>query len=182
MMAEFDRGFNPIETMTILQALRWAISAWNIDLKDDTIQQCFKKALAIKDSIEIHEKEVMDEIQQGLQKLQLSHNIQEAMSLSQFLNPADEQVNDNITNLDDIIISQFAPETCESDDDDDAWEPLPQISPADALECLYKLRLFEEQQVDADQHLIQHLMRHERVLLQRKMQKQQQTDIRMFFR
>jgi hypothetical protein len=66
--------------------------------------------------------------------------------------------------IDDVIISQFASETCESDDDD-AWEPLPQISPVDALECLYKLCLFEEQQVDADQRLIQHLMRHERVLL-----------------
>jgi hypothetical protein len=83
--------------------------------------------------------------------------------------------------IDDVIISQFAPETCKSNNDD-AWEPLPQISPADALECLYKLRLFEEQQVDADQRLIQHLMRHERVLLQRKIQKQQQSDIQMFFR
>jgi hypothetical protein len=82
MMAEFDRGFNPVSTMMILWALQWAISAWNIDLKDDTIQQCFKKALTIKDSTEIHEKEVIDEIQHGLQKLQLSHNIQEAMSIS----------------------------------------------------------------------------------------------------
>jgi hypothetical protein len=105
MMAEFDRGFNPVSTMMILRALWWAISAWNIDLKDDTIQQCFKKALTIEDSTEIYEKEVMDEIQYGLQKLQLSHNIQEAMSISQFLNPADEQVNDNIMDLDDIIIS-----------------------------------------------------------------------------
>ncbi|PKX89098.1 uncharacterized protein P174DRAFT_379343, partial [Aspergillus novofumigatus IBT 16806] len=64
------------------------------------------------------------------------------------------------------------------DDDDDAWEPLPQISPADALECLYKLRLFEEQQADYDERLIQHLMRHERVHLQRMMHKKQQTDIR----
>jgi hypothetical protein len=56
----------------------------------------------------------MDEIQQGVQKLRLSHNIQEAISISQSLNPADKQVNDNIMELDDIIISQFAPENCES--------------------------------------------------------------------
>jgi hypothetical protein len=125
----------------------------------------------------------VDEIQQGLQKLQLSHNIQEAMSISQFLNPADEQVDDNLMDIDDIILSQFAPENHESDDDDgdDAWEPLPQTSPADALECLYKLRLFEEQQVDADQSLIQHPMRHERVLLKKKAEKQKQIDIRNFF-
>jgi hypothetical protein len=36
-MAEFDRSFNPVLTIIILQALQWAIPAWNIDLKDDTI-------------------------------------------------------------------------------------------------------------------------------------------------
>jgi hypothetical protein len=69
MMAEFNRSFDPVLTITILQALQWAILAWNINLKDDTIQQCFRKALTIKDSKEIHEKELMDEIQHGLQKL-----------------------------------------------------------------------------------------------------------------
>jgi hypothetical protein len=181
MMAEFDRGFNPISTMTILQALRWAIPAWNIDLKDDIIRQCFKKALTIEDITEIDEKDLMNEIQQGIQKLELSNHIQEAMSIRQFLNPADEQVNDDVVDLDDNTTSQFDPANGASDDDDDAWEALPQISPAEALECLYKLRLFEEQQVDGDQRLIQHLMRHERVLLRKKIEKEQQSHVRMFY-
>jgi DDE superfamily endonuclease. len=50
MMAEYDRGFNPISTMTILHALQWAIPASNIDLKSDTIRRCFKRALAIEDN------------------------------------------------------------------------------------------------------------------------------------
>ncbi|KAF7167950.1 hypothetical protein CNMCM6106_003299 [Aspergillus hiratsukae] len=182
VMAEFDRGFNPISTMTILQALWWAIPAWNIDVKDDIIRQCFKNALTIEDIHEIDndEIELMDEIQQGIQKLELSNHIQEAMSIRQFLDPADEHVNDDFVDLDDNLISQLHPENRASDDDDDAWEALPQISPAEGLECLYKLRLFEEQQVDADQRLIQHLMRHERVLLRKKIEKEQQSHVRMF--
>ena len=87
MMAEFGRGFNPISTMTVLQALRWAIPAWNIDLKSDTIQCCFKRALSIEDAEEMKDQELLNELQQGLQKLQLSNNIQEAMDINQFLNP-----------------------------------------------------------------------------------------------
>lgn len=180
MMAEFDRGFNPMSTMTVLQALRWAIPAWNVDLKSETIQHCFKRALLMEDAAEMKDQELLNELQQGLQKLQLANNIQEAMDINQFLNPQDEQINDNSADIDDIILSQFAATEPESDDDEN-WEPLPQITAADALESLYKLCLFEEQQVDADRCLIQHLIRHERVLSKKKVEKQQQCDIRQYF-
>ena len=153
MMAEFDRGFNPISTMTVLQALWWAIPAWNIDLKSDTIQHCFKRALSIEDAEEMKDQELLNELQQGLQKLQLSNHIQEAMDINQFLNPQDEQINDKLADTDDIILSQFAATEPQSDEDEN-WEPLPQVTAADALESLYKLCLFEEQQVDADRCLI----------------------------
>ena len=180
ILAEFDRGFNPVSTMTVLQALRWAISAWNIDLKSDTIRRCFKRALSIENAGEIEDQELLNELQQGLQKLQLSNKIQEAMDINQFLNPQDEQMDDNFADLDDIILSQFAATEPESDDEN--WEPLPRITASDALQCLYKFRLFEEQQVDADRSLIQHLIRHERVLARKKVEKQQQCDIRQYFR
>ena len=43
MMAQFDQGYDP--TMTLLHAIRWVISAWDIDLSTDTICHCFTKAL-----------------------------------------------------------------------------------------------------------------------------------------
>lgn len=181
MMTQYDHGYDPISTMTILFAIRWAISAWTLDLSTDTIRNCFHKALSIEDVAEIHNHELLTEISQGLQKLELSNNIHQSMEINQFLNPLDERVDDDLMTVDDIVLSQYAPSNIEDEEDDDNWEPLPQITAADALESLYKLRLYEEQQVDADKGLIQQLLCHERVLLQRKAQKQRQCDIRGFF-
>jgi hypothetical protein len=114
--------------------------------------------------------------------MQLSNHIKEAMDINEFLNPADEEVNDSLLDLDEMILSQYAVDQHDEEEDDDSAEPLPQISPADALESLYKLCLYEEQQVDADKALINAFMRYERVILKRKVQSQRQGDIRMFFR
>lgn len=96
MMAQFDQGFDPMSTITILDAIRWAISAWDIDLSTETIYNCFKKALSLDDSIQpLHNQELIKEMERGLQRLELANNIQQAMDINQFLNPADEQVHES---------------------------------------------------------------------------------------
>lgn len=178
MMAEYDRGYNPISTMTILLAVRWAISAWNLDLKESTIQNCFQKALTTQHIRELGCQETIMEIFHGIQQLQLSNNIQDAMDINQFLNPAEEQVNDSWMNIDEIILSQYAStSTAEEveEDKEDNGEPLPHIPVQDALKGLYRLRLFEEQQIDGNRPLIQQLLYHERALLRKNVNNQQQS-------
>ena len=87
------------------------------------------------------------------------------------MNPTDKEVFNNPNKIDDIVLSQFKAENNNSGEED-SWEPLPQISPSEALESLYKLRLFEEQQADGNQALISLLIRHERVLLLKKIGRQ----------
>lgn len=183
MMDQFDKGYDPLSTMTILQAVRWAISAWNLDLAEDTIQNCFKKAFSSEDTREIRCQAVINEITCGIQQLQVSNNIQDAMDIHQFLNPEEEQVDDSLATADDLILSQFSSASMpeEEEEEEENCESLPQISIIDALESLYKLRLFEEQQVDGNKALIQQLLFHERTLLRKKVSRQQQSDIRDFF-
>ena len=184
MMAQFDQGFDPMFTITILDAIRWAISAWDIDLSMETIHNCFKKALSLDDSNSIqplHNQELVKEMERGLQRLELANNIQQAIDINQFLNPADEQVHDDLMSVDDAVLSQFSSQENEEQEEDEDWRVLPQILAPEALESLYKLQLHEEQQVEANQELIQLLRRHERVLLGRKQEKQQQIDIRHYF-
>ena len=181
MMAQFDQGFDPMSTITILDAIRWAIAAWDIDLSTETIHNCFKKALFLDESVQpLHNQELIKEVERGLQRLELANNIQQAMDINQFLNPADEQVDDDLMSIDDAILCQFSQEN-EDQEEDDNGHVLPQILAPEALESLYKLQLHEEQQVEANQDLIQLLRRHERVLLGRKQEKQQQVDIRHYF-
>ena len=72
MMDQFDKGYYPLSNMTILQAVQWAISAWNLDLTEDTIQDCFKKAFSAEDTREINCQAVINEIICGIQQLQMS--------------------------------------------------------------------------------------------------------------
>lgn len=69
-------------------------------------------------------------------------------------------------------------------------EPVRVISHYEALECIRRIRLYEEQQVDGDQVLVLHLLRHERVVQERivrerqeqqEQQQQQGIDFRFYF-
>lgn len=103
------------------------------------------------------------------------------MDISQFLNPADEQIHDSLMGIDDAIIGQFPAGDDEGQEEDGNGLVLPQILASEALEALYKIRFHEQQEEDANQDLIQLLRRHERVLFRRKQARQQQLDIRNYF-
>lgn len=53
-------------------------------------------------------------------------------------------------------------------------EPVRVISHYEALESIRRIRLYEEQQVDGDQVLVLHLLRHERVVQERIVREQQE--------
>ena len=183
MMAQFDQGFDPMSTITILDAIHWAIAAWDIDLSTETIHNCFKKALFLDESVQpLHNQELIKEVERGLQRLELANNIQQAMDISQFLNPADEQAHNSLMSIDDAIIGQFlAADDEEQEEDDNNGHILPQILASEALEALYKVQLHEEQQEDANQDLIQLLWHHEWVLFRRRQARQQHNDIQNYF-
>lgn len=82
----------------------------------------------------------------------------------------------------DAVLSQFSSIEDEEQDNYDDLYILPQAPASEALEGLYKLELHEEQQVEANQDLIQFLRCHERALLGRKNEKQSQIDIQHYFR
>lgn len=180
MVEQFDNGFNPISTMTILRAVRWAISIWEFDLPGDTIKNCFRRALTVEGSQETTNQELIREVEKGLQQLQFANHIRELMDINQFLSPSEEQVDDDSIDLDDAILSQYEPVRELPEDDDELYQPLPQISVLEALESLQKLRLFEEQQIEGNKDIIKSLRRHERTLIQTNFERQRQTDIRFF--
>ena len=163
MMAQFDQELDPMSTITILDAINWAVSPWDIDLSTVTICNCFKRLfLSLDDSIKnkaLHNQGLI-KVEKGLQKLEQANNIQQAMDINQFLNPEDEQVHDGLMCIDDAVLSQFS--SMEEEEQEDNEHVFPQMLASDALESLYKLQLHEQQQVDANQGLIQLLRHHER--------------------
>lgn len=112
----------------------------------ETIQNCFKTALAGRENAEPVEKQLLQEIL-GLNKLAIS-NIKKVMKINQYFNTVEEEVVDDLNDLDGIASNRFR--TKDSESNDPNGEELPRITAIKFFECLSLIRLFEEQQVDGD--------------------------------
>lgn len=178
---EFDRGVDPLSTMTILRGVRWAVNMWENQLTSTAITNCFKKALHIEAEEEFETALLVQDLQKSLQDLKLTNRVQDIMDINQFLNPADEQVNDTMVNIDNIVLSQFDLPQIEEPDEDIVDEPIPLITSQEAIQSLRILRLYEEQRDQADNSFIRVLSRYENQVTKEKVATQRQTDIRRFF-
>jgi hypothetical protein len=183
LVHEFDEGCDPISTMNVLKAIRWGIQAWKIDLKTSSIENCFHKALNEKtlSSPSLGDSDVIAEISKDLMQLQISSRFHDLMDIEQFLNPAEEKVDDgdDINMLDQAILAQFGPDIEAESDEEIEVQPI--ITHVEALEALSKLRLYQEQQDIGNRELIQALDREERSIQSRKIYMQKQRDIRSYF-
>jgi hypothetical protein len=116
-------------------------------MKPETIQNCFIKAL-IDLQIAIEDSAVMQSLAYGLNRLRFTAGIQELMDLNQLLNPADEEVYNASSNLDERILREFntqpEPEAEVDAETDEELEVISPISHIDAIEALEKLRLYKE--------------------------------------
>ncbi|KAJ5138426.1 jerky [Penicillium bovifimosum] len=171
MLDEFDNGRDPIQSMNVLKALRWAISAWQFGVSAETISTSFKKALGSEYQSETIQQPLATELSAGLSALRL--RMSNPMSLESFLNPLDEIVQDDQDTLDNIVLSQF-----HSEFDDDADIPeAPLISAGEALQAVETVLLYELQQEQGDREAI-HYLQKQQGLLQAKIDAQKQRDIR----
>lgn len=101
------------------------------------------------------------------------------MDIHNFLNPEDEVVEDAEEEVEEMILARFAPEV-EAELDEEV-EAVPKMSVEQALKGLADLRIYEEQQEGGKPECISFLNRQERLMKERKANKQQQQDIRVFF-
>jgi hypothetical protein len=180
MLQQYDAGKDPVTAMNVLKAVRWAINAWEDDLKTSTFENCFNKALKdVPTRSEGIDLEPTHDIGVGLRRLQEASYIRDIMDIQQFLNPADETIEDSIEELDAQILAKYGPEVdAESDEE---IENLPQILHAEALDAIYKLRLYEEQQDEGIRSLLESLKLSERQIRQRQVDERSQMDIRAYF-
>lgn len=181
ILHEFEANWNPLSTINILKAIRWGIRSWKFDVSQQTIQNCFKKALDSQQPYqEPIDSTVMNKIQQIFSLLQLSTPIQDLMDIKAFLNPADEVIQDSPNEVDNQILAQYAPAE-EKDDSDEELEILPKVSSDEAIRAIQQLHLYEEQQAEGSSTFIHELDKHEQVLWSRKLAMQSQRDIRSYF-
>jgi DDE superfamily endonuclease. len=187
MLTEYDAGRDPLQEVNILIAIRWAIRAWNFDISEKTIINCFYRALALETRVGKGQSlpPPLDDIAEGITRLQQRSRIHEAMDIENFLNPDEELVQDSSKTAEELVLSQMQGPTSIEDEDEDAdegeGEAIPQVTISEALEAIRMTRLHEEQDEEGDFEAIQVLNRLERKYLAREVNSRRQGDIRSWF-
>jgi DDE superfamily endonuclease/Tc5 transposase DNA-binding domain/Fission yeast centromere protein N-terminal domain len=167
MAMEFERAVHPSMTVTILMAIRWSITAWTVDIEDNTIANCFKMTLELETDATIDTFNLHREISTSLQNMKLRNWVHDIMDISQFLDSANEKVTDDVIDIDSLVLSQFISSEDADEDEGELIQDIPRVSTSEALQGLHILRLHEEQQANGNRELIQLLLRHERLLQSR---------------
>lgn len=130
MLDEYGAGRNPLETMDILKAIRWSLTAWNM-VTPKTIADCWYRSTLIARPNDLLQPpvpsqstqtiECIAEVSALLTELQKRHRITKAMSMETFLNPVDELVFDRSVAPEDLvddIASQLNPLDQQQDEDE----------------------------------------------------------------
>ena len=199
--AEYDKNNDPIKSMTVLQAIRWGMTAWEDGVTATTIQNCWIKSRVlgpkygpqteqaarysgwtdeVLEDTRIYDN-ALSQIEANIKTLATQQRIKSAMNIAQFLNPKDENVDDIDDDLVDTIAKVYSQgdERIYETDEEDVSEP--SIKSNEALQLLKRLQLYEEQQADGDEILISRLNRYERDIRAREVSKQQQASILTYF-
>ena len=149
MLDEFDSQRNPLQTMNVLKAIRWSIQAWQ-SVTPQTITHCWYHSTIIQRPIQPlpdnAEPLPIDELSTMIHRLIQQERIQQAMSIENFLNPAEEVVIDSLDDLTEQIAIQYDPSSDKESDEEE--EILPRIPIQQAFAAIQSLKLFEEQQED----------------------------------
>lgn len=161
MLREFEAGRDPLSSINILNAIRWAIKAWEFDLSEETIINCFQRGLSTPahEDGQIQALPIAD-MCGDLQRLKDASAIRDPTDIEQFINPVAEQITDNLEHLRDQILAQFDVPMEEEEDDDEEEEDgeiLSLVTTLKALEALQTLRMHQEQQEESDIGLIKRL-------------------------
>jgi hypothetical protein len=146
MLECFENDCDPFKSMNIHLALRWLIRSWNQDVTNTTIFNCFRKSsiLLRPQQLPTHPIPVVTDL---YNRVQQAGQIHDAMDISNFLNPAEESIQDIDERLDEDetlqeVMAQYL-QTPEAQDDDSSDE-LPVPTTQAALKAIQVLIEYSE--------------------------------------
>jgi hypothetical protein len=169
MLSHYERNLDPLQSVTILDCIRWLVRAWHHDVQSSTILACFYKSILVQDPIQLPIE--APDLRPLYMQVQQSGRISDCMDISFFLNPAEESLEiSNSSNeiSSDILLEQLIAEASGNADiypndlDDVSGEPARLPKPQDALDAVRLLISYMEGQDTAKTPILRSLERLER--------------------
>lgn len=168
MLREWEEQRDPLSTVNLLLAVRWVVVAWTMNVSNTTIYNCFRKSTLLSCPIQLPAPLIPSDIQTLFRDVQTVGRIQDAMQLSNFLNPEDESIEDDplgdsdpdtfLQNLLDDHLQQKEPSVEEEEGES---EPVIRHMPSaqEALRCVQVFRDFLEGQDAQVRDILVHVHR-----------------------
>lgn len=165
-----DQGQDLDKTMNLFYSVQWITKSWRYGVQSSTIYSCFRKSTVIMPQLGSLPTPEPPSLSPLYQQLTDKFHGESTMALENFLNPADENLYQEPTEIPNIP-SDVMPV---SDDDDDE---LPVIVPssADALSAIQTATIFAQHQEEITVEDIKHLAHLERLFTRLKRSQQRQA-------
>lgn len=149
LLDAIDDGIGGAEKISILEGIQLAVAAWQIDVKQQTIANCFLHCkirasefeVAEAGDDEIEDQEVLRELEDQVRRL----HYENPMDIRNLLNYPAEQVVTYMTTEEEIVQELSGPAGLVDEDDDESME-LPKITSKEAIKMMEKIELFLLQQ------------------------------------
>jgi hypothetical protein len=126
MLECYNTNHNPMDTMNLHLAIRWTLRSWNHSVSNTTIYNCFRKSTLLTTPITLPTPINPTGLSELYEQVVRAGNIQDVMSISNFLNPEEEVVEiveDTINEeqvLQEVLEDHLGIQTTQDDDEDDA--------------------------------------------------------------
>lgn len=151
ILEQIDLNQNPQSSMDLHLTIRWILRSWNNEVTSTTIYNCFRKSTLLLSPISLHTPIIPLRITELYNKVIAAKDIQDAMTISNFLNPVDEEdgEEDERTVGDDEVLQEVIQEhlgiqSTQNDDDEEEQPAGPVYSALDAKQALHVLIEFIE--------------------------------------
>ena len=191
MLGQWDQDLDPLDTMNLHLCLRWVVRCWHHKVLLMTIYHCFCKSTPIASLAARPATITPDaEISTLYEKAQQAGMIHDAMQLTNFLNPAEEQVIGEEQSADEImddVVQRYSKggngQQVEEEAEEEDEEPIsvPNITIGQALEAVQLLATFSETHEGVKTEYLRTLERFESELLLREHQNQRHTSLLGYF-
>lgn len=190
MATTFDKGKDLFEEMHVLRAIRWGISAWENDVSQATIQNCWARSQAIdfgqfplpSPDLWTESQQLVQDIRQGLYRIKQQGYIVEVPNIHDYISPYSEQVDDDCPDdLVDEIVAQYTQTTAEVEEDEELVLPLPAVTHNEAIQALHMLRRYEEENICSNIEFLRVLRSYEREISTRYYSSRQQVTLDRWF-
>jgi len=175
----YNQSLNPFDYMTLLSTLRWVAVSWLVNIKNSTTINCYIKSTCIPKRWQAQDTgaDEGDSIEQLYQAATQTGHIRDAMAIENFLNPIDEDIEEDeeATSLQDIITNHLGTSTLEVEEDDTLPPPAP--TTLQALQAVRTLLHYQEYQDGVGYNDISYMRELERSLAAQSIRNMRQSTI-----